>query len=186
MQTAGRVVIVTGGSSGIGAATARRFVAAGDTVINFDLVCGTDPRIPWQQVDVSDWDDVTGAVDKIVDRYGHIDVAIANAGISTRHSVLETTEAEFRRILNVNLVGVFAFWRACAVHMVPAQEGVLLATASTNGTVGYPLYADYNASKAGVLALCRSLALELSPYVRGVCREPWLCTDTDATCRVHR
>ena len=66
MQTAGRVVIVTGGSSGIGAATARRFVAAGDTVINFDLVCGTDPRIPWQQVDVSDWDDVTGAVDKIV------------------------------------------------------------------------------------------------------------------------
>lgn len=162
---AGRVVIVSGASSGIGSATADRFRAEGDTVVDFDLRPPEDGS-GWREVDVTDWSAVGAAVDEVVAEHGRVDVAVANAGISIRHSILDTTEAEFRRVLDVNLVGVFALWRACAVHMVRQRAGVLLATASTNGSVGYPYYADYNATKAGVLALCRTFALELSPHVR--------------------
>lgn len=167
-----RVVIVTGGSSGIGEATARRFADAGDTVINFDLNPGSNASVHWRQVDVSSWPEVTQAVDQVVEEHGRLDIAIANAGISIRHSILETTEADLKKVLDVNLLGVFALWRACAVHMLPRRAGVLLATASTNASVGYPFYADYNASKAGVLALCRSFALEFSPYIRTAAVSP--------------
>lgn len=163
-----RVVLVSGGSSGIGLATARRFAQDGDTVLNADTrpPPSAEPGLAWIELDVTDWSAVDQAVTEAVARYGRVDVAVANAGISIRHSVLETTQEEFRRVLEVNLSGVFALWRACARHMLERRSGVLLATASTNGTAGYPHYADYNASKAGVLALCRSFALELSPHVR--------------------
>ncbi|HEX5497177.1 MAG TPA: SDR family oxidoreductase [Mycobacteriales bacterium] len=164
----GRVVIITGGSSGIGLATLTRFARGGDQVVNLDLRPPADPTTAagWLEVDVTDWAGVDRAVDTVVERHGAVDVAVANAGISIRHRVVDITEEEFRRVLDVNLSGVFALWRACARHMLVQRSGVLLATASTNGTAGYPYYADYNASKAGVLALCRSFALELSPHVR--------------------
>ena len=139
-----RTVIVSGASSGIGLATAHRFAAAGDRVLNFDLRPGADQDAPaeWVDVDVTDWSAVRDAVDDVVSRYGGVDVAIANAGISLRRTFLDMTETEVRAVLGVNLFGVMALWQAAARPMVEARSGTLLATASTNGSAGYPYYAD--------------------------------------------
>jgi 3-oxoacyl-[acyl-carrier protein] reductase len=93
-------------------------------------------------------------------------VAIANAGISTRRPFVDMTEAQAGEVIDVNLIGVTGLWQAAARRMITAKRGVLLATASTNASAGYPYHADYNATKAGVLALCRTLALD-SPRTSG-------------------
>lgn len=174
MSAAVRTVLVSGASSGIGAAVARRFADAGDRVFDLDVQAPPQahPGIEWLPTDVCDWDGVAAAVGQAQRLTGSVDVVVANAGISIRHSVLELTRADAQRLLDINLMGVLGLWQAAARVMLDQQSGVLLATASTNGSVGYPYYADYNASKAGVLALCRTFALELSPYVRTACVSP--------------
>jgi 3-oxoacyl-[acyl-carrier protein] reductase len=172
-----RTVLVSGASSGIGHATAERFALAGDRVFNLDLrppehAAADDSAAEWLCADVTDWESTAAAVAHAQGRAGGIDVVVANAGISIRHPVLEITKAEAERVMDVNLLGVLGLWQAAAKVMVRQRSGVLLATASTNGSVGYPFYADYNASKAGVLALCRTFALELSPHVRTACVSP--------------
>jgi 3-oxoacyl-[acyl-carrier protein] reductase len=167
-------VIISGASSGIGLATARRFVEGGDLVVNFDLKPPppVDAIVQWSQVDVTDWTAVREATDCVIAEHGGVDVAIANAGISLRRTFLEMTEQDVRSLLEVNVMGVIGLWQAAARHMVAVGTGVLLATASTNASAGYPYYADYNASKAAVLALVRTLALEFSPYIRTACVSP--------------
>lgn len=177
-----RTVIVSGASSGIGQATAERFARSGDHVVNLDrqppapdTVLG--PRdggghLRWIGLDVADWSGVQDAVDRVHAEQGRLDVVIANAGISVRHAILDITEAEARRTLDVNLMGVLALWRHAAPHMLRQGHGVLLATASVNGSRGYPLYADYNASKAGVASLCQTFAVELAPMIRTACVAP--------------
>lgn len=169
----GRIVVISGASSGIGFATAQRFVGAGDLVINFDIRRPpNDNGAQWLEVDTTDWALVRASVDAVVAEFGRVDVVIANAGMSLRRPFLEMKESEIRELLDLNLLGVMAIWQASATHMVKARRGVLLATASTNAVAGYPYYADYNASKAGVVALARSLALEMAPYVRTACVSP--------------
>ncbi len=171
---AGRLVIVTGGASGIGLATARRFVAEGARVVVLDRdeqalaqfpgeVPGVAAAIP---CDVSDPQQIERAFAQLDERFGPPGVLIANAGISIRHRFLDITPDEWRRVMAVNLDGVFFCAHAAARRMVGAGRGVILVTASTNGVVGHPFYADYNASKAGVILLVRSMALELAPAVR--------------------
>ncbi|MGQ4484654.1 SDR family oxidoreductase [Streptomyces sp. 372A] len=173
-MTGARTVVVSGASSGIGRAVAARFALDGDHVVNLDVAKpdGEVPGVRWLDVDVADWDAVGEAVAAVQESTGRLDVVIANAGISIRHGVLELTEAEARRTLDVNLMGVLALWRHAAGHMVRQGDGVLLATASVNGSRGYPLYADYNASKAGVASLCQTFAMELSPMIRTACVTP--------------
>ncbi|WBB56654.1 SDR family oxidoreductase [Verrucosispora sp. WMMD573] len=169
-----RSVIISGASSGIGWATAQRFASGGDRVINLDVGPPTVPHHPavtWIEADVADWSATRAAVRQVAET-GPIDVVIANAGVSVRHGVLELTEADARRVVDVNLLGVLGLWQAAARVMVQQQAGVLLATASVNGARGYPFYADYNATKAGIVALCRTFALELSPWIRVACVSP--------------
>jgi len=116
--------------------------------------------------DVSDIVQVQRAVEKAIETMGGIDVLINNAGISIRHDFLNITPEEWERVLAVNLTGVFNVAQTVARHMQGNDGGVILNTASTNGIMGYPFYADYNASKAGVIELTRSMALELAPRVR--------------------
>lgn len=169
-----RTILISGASSGIGLATARRFAHAGDTVFNLDVRAPSEaePGIVWLSCDVTDWESIGAAVAEAHVRGGAVDVAVANAGISVRHAVLDITRADALRVLDVNLLGVLGLWTSAARHMLAGGSGVLLATASTNALAGYPYYADYNASKAGVVALTRTLALELSPIIRTACIAP--------------
>ncbi len=169
-----RIVVISGASSGIGEATAARFAAAGDRVYNLDVRPPAAPvsDVTWLETDVAEWSEVEAAVDRVHREHGRLDVVIANAGISIRHHVLETTWAEARRVVDVNLLGVYGLWQAAARRMVGQGGGVLLGTASVNGQRAFPNYADYNATKAGVAALCRTFALELSPVVRVACVTP--------------
>ncbi len=97
--------------------------------------------------------------------WGGLDILINNAGISLRHAFLDITPQEWRQVIDINLNGVFYVAQAAARRM---ENGVIVNMASTNGLLGYPHYADYNASKAGVIELTRSMALELAPQVRVV------------------
>jgi NAD(P)-dependent dehydrogenase (short-subunit alcohol dehydrogenase family) len=95
-----------------------------------------------------------------------VDVLINNAGISIRHKFLDITPEEWERVIAVNLTGVFYVAQTAARHMYERGDGVILQTASINGIVGQPFYADYNATKAGVIELTKTMALELAPKVR--------------------
>jgi meso-butanediol dehydrogenase/(S,S)-butanediol dehydrogenase/diacetyl reductase len=164
----GKRVVVTGGTSGIGAATSRRFLAEGARVASIALA-GEEPvdgLTAALEADVSDPVQVGEAFAAVDGLLGGLDVLVANAGISIRHPFLELAPEEWRRVLAVNLDGTFHCAQEAARRLVAGDGGAILMTASTNGLVGHPLYADYNASKAGVIALARTMALELGPKVR--------------------
>ena len=174
----GKRVLITGGASGIGAATALRFLTEGSRVAILDRDAEACRRMQSDFMktreavffsiiaDVTDRVQVERAVAEAIHLMGGIDVLINNAGISIRHKFLDITPDEWNRVLAVNLTGVFYVAQAVARHMLERGSGVILQTASTNGVMGYPYYADYNASKAGVIELTRSMALELAPKVR--------------------
>jgi NAD(P)-dependent dehydrogenase (short-subunit alcohol dehydrogenase family) len=117
------------------------------------------------EVDVADSTAVGAAFERVKQLWGGLDILINNAGISIRHPVLEISAEEWKQVINVNLNGVFYVAQEAARMM---EQGVIANMASTNGLLGYPNYADYNASKAGVIELTRSMALELAPGVRVV------------------
>jgi meso-butanediol dehydrogenase/(S,S)-butanediol dehydrogenase/diacetyl reductase len=170
----GKRVVITGGTSGIGEATSRRFVEEGARVVAIaageEEVATAAERIPGLvralRADVAEPDAVERAFAEVEETLGGIDVLIANAGISIRRPFLEIDPRDWRRVLAVNLDGVFHCSQQAARRMVAGDGGAILMTASTNAMVGHPLYADYNASKAGVLLLMRTMALELAPKVR--------------------
>ena len=170
----GKRVLITGGASGIGAATAARFLEEGSAVCVLDrdgeglqLITRELPGLAGTvQADVSNLSQVNRAFDDVLRIMGGADVLINNAGISIRHDFLKISPAEWDKVVAVNLTGVFYVAQAAARHMWEHNGGVILQTASTNGVMGYPYYADYNATKAGVIELTRSMALELAPKIR--------------------
>jgi len=169
----GKRVVVTGGTSGIGEATSRRFLDEGARVaaltVGADEVATAAERIPGIEAllcDVADAAAVEDAFAKIDELLGGIDVLVANAGISIRKPFLEIDPADWQRVLDVNLTGVFHCAQQAARRMMAGDGGVILMTASTNGLTGHEYYADYNASKAGVILLARTMARELAPSVR--------------------
>jgi len=170
----GKRVLITGGASGIGAATAARFLEEGSAVVVLDRDPKGRKHIQTQlpklagvvDADVSKLAQVESAFAEAVKMMGGVDVLINNAGISIRHNFLSITPEEWDKIIAVNLTGVFYVAQTAAKHMWQRGNGVILQTASTNGLVGQPYYADYNATKAGVIELTKSMALELAPKVR--------------------
>ena len=167
-------VLITGGASGIGAATAARFLEEGSSVVVLDRDAKGRKQIEAKlpnlagtvDADVSNLKQVEAAFAEAVRMMGGVDVMINNAGISIRHNFLEITPDEWDKIIAVNLTGVFYMAQTAAKHMWQQGSGVILQTASTNGLVGQPYYADYNATKAGVIELTKSMALELAPKIR--------------------
>jgi meso-butanediol dehydrogenase/(S,S)-butanediol dehydrogenase/diacetyl reductase len=170
----GKRVLITGGAGGIGAATAKRFLDEGAQVMVMDRspeACrALERRLPGLTpsviVDVSNPSEVARAFGDLAGQWGGLDVLINNAGISLRHRFLNITPQEWQQVLRVNLDGVFYVAQAAARIMLEGDGGVILNMGSTNGLTGYHYYADYNASKAGVIELTRSMALELAPTVR--------------------
>lgn len=169
----GKRVLVTGGAGGIGSATCRRFLEEGARVVALDLDAAALRRLGEEVpgldeplvTDVTDREQVGLAFAEIERRWGGLDVAINNAGISVRGSFVDITPERWHRVVDVNLHGVFYVAQAAAKTML-AGGGVILNMGSTNGLMGYHHYADYNATKAGVIELSRSMALELAPAIR--------------------
>ena len=167
-------VLVTGGARGIGAATAARFLEEGARVVVLDrdepALHHIENELPMLsgtiRADVSDTQAVERAFARLDDLLGGLDVLINNAGISIRHRFMDISPQEWRRVLATNLDGVFYMAQQAARTMLAGDGGVIVNMGSTNGLRGYHYYADYNASKAGVIELTRSMALELAPRVR--------------------
>ncbi len=167
-------VLITGGASGIGAATAARFLEEGSVVCVLDCNAEAQRKILRElpalsgaiDADVSKLQQVQAAFAEATRLMGGVDVLVNNAGISIRHNFLDITSEEWDKVIAVNLTGVFYVAQTAARHMMEERGGVILQTASTNGVMGYPFYADYNATKAGVIELTKSMALELAPKIR--------------------
>ncbi len=167
-------ILITGGARGIGAAIAARFLEEGSRVVVLDSDKDALLRIQNQMpalagticADVSDAKAVLKAFDELDDAFKGLDVLINNAGISQRKSFLEITPEEWNKVLDVNLNGVFYVAQQAAKRMLKQGSGVILNMGSTNALMGYPHYASYNSSKAGVVELTRSMALELAPKIR--------------------
>ncbi len=171
---AGKRVIVTGGASGIGAAIVARFLEEGSrvAVIDRDAAAGralaqNHPGLAGVvEADVADADAVDGAFRRLDGLLGGLDIAINNAGISIRHDFMDITPEEWRRVVGVDLDGVFYVAQQSARRMLAGGGGVFIYMGSTSGMNGYPRYADYNAAKAGVIELTRTMAIELAPTIR--------------------
>lgn len=170
----GKVAIITGGASGIGAATATLFAAEGAAVGICDLdrvglgrVAGNIERsggnVVAQEADVTASADVESFVRAVVDRFGRLDVVFANAGVGGRGSAPEMEEDEFYRIVRTNLGGAFL----CAKHTIPhvarSGGGSLIFNASELALVGSRRNVAYTASKAGIIGMARSMALDHAP-----------------------
>jgi meso-butanediol dehydrogenase/(S,S)-butanediol dehydrogenase/diacetyl reductase len=167
-------ILITGGARGIGAATAARFLEEGAEVAVLDCDKAGCDRLQSEMKelksiivgDVRDAQAVTKAFDELDESWNGLDVLINNAGISSRQPFLDITPRQWLEIIDVNLNGMFFVAQQAARRMIKEGQGVILNMGSTNGLIGYPLYAAYNASKAGVIELTRSMALELAPHVR--------------------
>ena len=167
-------VLITGGANGIGAATASRFLDEGARVKVLDRDAEGCARLEQQfsslatsiVADVTDVDAVTAAFENIDAVWNGLDILINNAGISLPHAFMEVRPEDWSRILDVNLNGVFHVAQEAARRMSTAGAGVIINMGSTNALIGMPRYAAYNVSKAGVVALTRTMALELAPNIR--------------------
>jgi meso-butanediol dehydrogenase/(S,S)-butanediol dehydrogenase/diacetyl reductase len=167
-------VLITGGAGGIGSATAKRFLEEGSRVFILDqdaeaceLIRKDLPSLEATlTADVSKVNELEKAFSDLDNICQGLDILINNAGISIRHNFLDIKPEEWTRVIDINLNGAFYVAQAAAKRMKAQGSGVILNMASTNGMTGYPYYAGYNASKAGVIALTKSMALELAPEVR--------------------
>ena len=156
LDFAGRTAIVTGGAQGIGAAIAKRLEASGARVRVWDVQGAS-------AVDVSDPAAVESAATSTIKEFGNIDVLVNNAGIAgANRPTVEYPIDEWERVLRVNLTSQFLCCRAVAPHMVAAGYGRIVNIASIAGKEGNPNAVAYSASKAGVIALTKSLGKELA------------------------
>ena len=176
MRLQNKVTIITGGSRGIGYATAEKFLKEGATVI---LTASTrenaenaaaklQERYPEAKVagispDLTDLTSVREAFRQVVDRYGRIDILINNAGVSESTPFTEYTEETFDKVMDLNVKGVFNATRAASECMIARGSGVILSTSSMVSISGQPSGFAYPASKFAVNGLTVSLARELGP-----------------------
>jgi len=175
MRLQGRVTAITGGALGIGRATARLFAAEGAVVAIGDVdvagaeavakeIVGRGGRALAVSVDVGEAGQVQAFVDRIVAEHGRLDVMFANAGIAHSAPFLEHPEAQWHRVLRVNLTGVFHCCQIAARQMVRQGGGRIIATASINGFRGVENLVGYNVAKAGVIELTKTMAVELAKH----------------------
>lgn len=170
----GQRVLITGGASGIGYATAKRFIREGCHIVILDSNQEALEKALSEAAelkggvcaDVSLPDDMEAAFKKVDEIMSGVDILISNAGISVRNPFVDIDYAQWSKVLRVNLDGMFLCTKEALKRMKQQGSGVILFTASTNGFEGYPYYTDYNASKSGVINLAKTIALECAPWLR--------------------
>jgi NAD(P)-dependent dehydrogenase (short-subunit alcohol dehydrogenase family) len=159
----GSVAIVTGGTGGIGAAISHALANCGATVISWDLSSNADYPYHQDRVNVTDPASVDAAAQRALAQFGRIDFVINNAGLSGATVALDAFDVnEWHQIINVNLTGVYHVCRSVVPAMREAGQGRIINIASLAGKEGTPNASAYSASKAGVLAMTKSLGKELA------------------------
>ena len=170
MRLNGLNCVITGGSSGIGAATARRFVAEGAQVlitdINMDaadaLAAELGPAVTTFRCDVKIEAEVKAAAEAAYTRWDKVDVLVNNAGSELNRAYDETTEDEWDHVLNTDLKGPWLMCKHFVPPMVTAGSGSVINIASLNGIVGFPLSTAYGSAKGGLVVFTRDMAIELA------------------------
>ncbi len=194
----GKVVLVTGGSRGIGAAVAVMMAKAGATVVLTYTKHKSDAQRVARRIakigsecliiksDVKNPAEVWRAVTATVDHFGRIDILVNNAGVWRRGVIGSMTERQWDETIDVNLKGTFLFCNAVVPIMMKQRSGKIINVASTAGQRGEPFYSHYAASKGGMIAFTKAIAAELAPHGIIVnCVSPgWV--DTDMTSHVFR
>ena len=166
MDFTDKIAIVTGGASGMGAATAREFAAAGARVVivdrNAELATAVAQEIGAETAvgDVSDPDFCQQVVDDVVGKYGRLDILVNAAGIIVRADALGTSNEQWQKVMNVNVSGIFYLSRAAVAVMKPQGKGVIVNFGSIWGGVGAAGVVAYCASKGAVHQLTRAMALD--------------------------
>jgi len=172
---AGKVALVTGASRGLGWAMAQSLAKAGATII----LNSRDGQVLQERVrelvtqglkgevaafDVTDHKAGANCIQGAIERHGRFDILVANAGIQHRRPITEFEVADFQRVLDTNLVGVWALAKEAARVMIPRKAGRIIMTGSISAILARPTISAYVASKGAVHALTRELAIELAPY----------------------
>lgn len=156
-----RVVLVTGGNRGIGLAIARKFKAAGDTVVVTSRTGEPIAGLNVVKCDVSNTQSVEAAFDEIEQKYGPVEVAVANAGITRDGLIMRMSDEDVEAVINTNLYGAIRVARRASKTMMKARTGRLIFISSVVGLMGSAGQVNYAASKAGLVGAARSLAREL-------------------------
>jgi glucose 1-dehydrogenase len=173
MRLAGKVAIVTGAARGIGLAIARAYVAEGARVVLADWVAdevraqaaGLGSSALGVPTDVGDADQVRALVAAAVERFGGLDLMVANAAVQAEIHFLDLTEEEFDRVVRVNLKGAFLCGQTAARHMVETgRRGAIINLTSVNAVVAHPVLVHYAASKGGITMLTKGMAVALAPH----------------------
>ena len=162
------ISVVTGAIQGIGRAITKKLLDEGATVVGIDLNQEAGAaleqeldRFRFLSADVSKFEQVQQSLDTVIEEYGQIDDLVCNAGITRDQLILRMTEKEWSDVLAVNLTGTYNCIRAAARQFVKQRGGAIVAISSVVGMTGNAGQANYAASKAGIIALCRSVAKEL-------------------------
>ncbi|WP_040481853.1 SDR family NAD(P)-dependent oxidoreductase [Luminiphilus syltensis] len=170
MRLQGQNCVITGGSSGIGAATARRFVAEGAEVLITDinmeaadaLAAELGDAVTTFRCDVKSEAEVKAAAEAAYARWGKVDVLVNNAGSELNRPYDETTEDEWDHVLNTDLKGPWLMCKHFVPPMVKAGSGSVINISSLNGLVGFPLSTAYGSAKGGLVVFTRDMAIELA------------------------
>jgi len=171
----GRVAIITGAGQGLGAAIAREFVAEGAAVglveINPETVAQVESELKAKggqarayPFDITDYDAYGRAIADVATTWGHIDILVNNAAIAFYATILEDRLENWRRTIAVNLEAVYMGSKMAAPYMVMQKWGRIISITSIQGLVASGTVGPYNAAKGGIIALTRSMAVELAPY----------------------
>ena len=174
-----KIVLITGAAKGIGKAIAIELAQNNyDIVINY--LTSQSEAITLQnylidtyninclaiKADVSKEDEVANMISEIENKIGNVDILINNAAIDLSNMFNLKTAEEFRRVLDVNVIGAYNVSKACAKHMLENEYGKIINISSTNGiNTYYPMSIDYDASKAALISLTHNLAMQYAPYI---------------------
>lgn len=169
-----KTILVTGGAGGICSEICRGMAADGLNVVVADFAKDAAANVAAEinankgnaiavQVDVGDPKSVAAMMEQAVAKYGQVDYVFCGAGVMDRVAIVEMPEEMWDRLMRINLKGVFLCAQAAARHMIPRNDGRILSIASGRGVAGQARSAHYAASKAGVIAFTKSLAMELAP-----------------------
>lgn len=188
------VVVITGASRGIGAATAKLFASHNcNVVIGYchekELAKQVEKEIKEKnavetmiiEVDISNEESVKSMVDLVIHRFSHIDILVNNAGIAIDTLYQDKTVENFRKTIDINLVGTFLVSKYVGNHMYQNKKGSIINLTSTNGIHQYfPMSLDYDASKAAIISLTHNLSVQYAPYIKVNAVAPgWVATENE-------